>query len=85
MDHPGNPALAKAARHENPIHVAKPALGSGWRIEILCLHPLHNHTLPIGQAAMGKGLAEALVRVFELHVFSDDADAHLSLRILESL
>ena len=34
---------------------------------------------------MRQGLTQALVRVFELHVFPHDANAHFALRIFERL
>ena len=37
----------------------------------------------VGDAAMDQGLIERLVRVAELHILADEADAHLILRMAQ--
>ena len=40
------------------------------------IHPLHFDVGIIGDATVGQGFTQTLIRVFELNVFADDADGH---------
>src|SRR6266542_138876 len=69
-----DPAIAEAAGHENPVHVAEVG-GRAVPLDLLGVDPHELDPRVVGDASMRQGLDEALVRVLQLDVLADDGDA----------
>src|ERR1041385_2292403 len=72
-NHAGHAALAEAAGHKYRVEVAQ-ALFVRVVHQTLRLDPAHVNSQVVRPAAVRQGLAQRLVRVFQLNVLADDAD-----------
>src|SRR5579872_6369915 len=83
VDHSSDPALAESARNENAINVAKQTFGSSRRIDVFGFYPFDHYALAIGEASVYESFAKTFVSILQLNIFSDHADAHFALRMLQ--
>ena len=74
LDLPLDPAVPEAARDEDPVEPHDVA-GQALALDALGVHPHHLDRRLVGDAPVGEGLVEALVRVLHLDVLADHPDA----------
>src|SRR2546422_1087354 len=83
-EHAGDAALAKAARHEDSVHVFKRPRPL-FSCQPFGFDPPEVHLQVVRQAGMRKSLIQTLVRVLKFHVLAHDADRDFTRRTADSL
>src|SRR5215471_10603762 len=73
-DHSRNSALAKPPRNKYRVNIVQNVFPPVVGHQVFALNPAKIDAQVVGEAAVDERLVEALVRIFELDVFADDAD-----------
>ena len=85
VNHPLNPALAKSARHENPVVAVQPPRRRLRRINFFRLDPVQRRFMVVRQPAVQQSFAQTLVRVFQLHVLPNHGDSRFASRMMHAV
>ena len=83
-NHSGNAAFAEAARNKDAIEFGE-FRRTVDRFQALGFDPMNPRLQVVLQAAVDKGFTQALVRVFQGNVLTDDADRNFVQRIMDAL
>src|SRR6266404_36454 len=83
--HSGNASLAESARNQYGVEVAQSFFPVCVVHQIFGFDPANLDAQTIRDAAVNERLVQALVRIFKLDIFADDADRHRSIWLLNGL
>src|SRR3989442_8276295 len=83
VHHSLNSALAKSAWHENSVVAMQSRRRGLRRINLFRFNPFKYGLVIVRQSTVQQRFAQALVRIFELHVFADDRDSHFARRMMQ--